>query len=37
VNAECYQGGWLIAVTPDDASELDGLMDAAGYKSLLGE
>ncbi len=34
VNESPYEGGWLIRVTPDDLSELGGLLDAAGYASL---
>lgn len=36
VNDDPYDRGWLIRVRPDDASELDGLLDAAGYASLTG-
>jgi len=35
VNADCYGGGWLIKLTPADAAELDGLMDAAAYEAFL--
>ncbi|MDA1036511.1 MAG: glycine cleavage system protein GcvH [Chloroflexi bacterium] len=33
VNDDPYNGGWLVKVKPDDASELDGLMDSAAYQS----
>ena len=36
VNAHPYDAGWLVRVRPDDASELDGLLDAAGYAALTG-
>jgi len=36
VNEDPY-GSWLIKVEMSDASELDKLMDAAGYKALIGE
>jgi len=31
VNNEPYDGGWLVKVKLDDASQVDGLLDAAGY------
>lgn len=34
VNESPHEGGWLIRVKPDDASELDALMDAAAYAAL---
>lgn len=34
VNDDCY-GAWMVAITPDDASALDGLMDAAAYAELV--
>jgi glycine cleavage system H protein len=33
VNEDSYSAGWLIRVKPDDASELDQLMDAAAYQT----
>ncbi len=33
VNEDPYNGGWLVKVKPDDAGELDGLMDSAAYQS----
>lgn len=34
VNESPHESGWLIRVKPDDASELDALMDAAAYAAL---
>jgi glycine cleavage system H protein len=33
VNEDPYHGGWLVKVKPDDASELDALMDSVAYQS----
>jgi glycine cleavage system H protein len=33
VNEDPYNGGWLVKVKPDDAGELDALMDSAVYQS----
>jgi glycine cleavage system H protein len=33
VNDDPYNGGWLVKVKPDDAGELDALMDSAAYQS----
>ena len=33
VNEDAYAAGWLIRVKPDDAGELDQLMDAAAYQT----
>jgi glycine cleavage system H protein len=33
VNADPYGDGWLVVIEPSDASELDGLLDAAGYRA----
>jgi len=35
VNQDCYQGGWLVKVTPRDLSEMDGLMDKSAYLDML--
>lgn len=35
VNEDCYQGGWLVKVKPDDLSEIDALMDKAAYIDML--
>ena len=36
VNEDAY-GAWIIKVEMSDPSELDALMDAAGYKAQIGE
>ncbi|MEA2554793.1 MAG: glycine cleavage system protein [Actinomycetota bacterium] len=35
VNQQPYEDGWLIVVDPSDASQFDGLMDAAAYEALV--
>jgi glycine cleavage system H protein len=35
VNEDPYGSGWLCMIDPDDAGELDGLLDAAGYQALI--
>lgn len=37
VNSDPYGDGWMIEVQLSDPSELDGLLDAAGYAALIGE
>lgn len=37
VNEDAEGAGWFIRVQPDDIGELDGMLDAAAYKALLGE
>ena len=34
VNDSPYGDGWMIAVEPADPSEMEGLLDAAGYRSF---
>ena len=36
VNEDAY-GSWIIKVEMSDPTELDALLDAAGYKALIGE
>lgn len=36
VNSDPYGKGWMIKVEISDSSELDGLLDAAAYASLVG-
>ena len=36
VNEDAF-GAWIIKVKMSDASELDSLLDAAAYKTLIGE
>lgn len=35
VNEDCYEKAWMIAITPMDKHELDGLLDSAAYNELL--
>lgn len=35
VNEDPHGGGWLVKIRISDASELDGLLDAAGYQSHI--
>jgi len=35
VNQDAYGEGWIFRLQPSDASELDGLMDAAAYEAYL--
>jgi len=35
VNQAPYADGWIIEIKPDDASELEGLMNRADYMSML--
>ena len=37
VNADCYGDGWIIALAPDDPSEIEGLLDAAAYRKYVDE
>jgi glycine cleavage system H protein len=37
VNADPYGKGWMIRMTIGNAAEIDGLMDAAAYKALIGK
>ena len=36
VNSDPHGGGWYCTFTASDPSEMDGLMDAAGYQELIG-
>jgi len=36
VNESPYENGWMIKIKASDLSEVDGLMDASAYKSLIG-
>lgn len=36
VNDDPYGDGWMVKIKIADASELDGLMDAAAYQAMLG-
>ncbi|MCP3944394.1 MAG: glycine cleavage system protein GcvH [Desulfobacteraceae bacterium] len=35
VNEDCYEGGWIIKIKPEDPSQLDDLMDKAAYLNML--
>ncbi|MEE1131591.1 MAG: glycine cleavage system protein GcvH [Caryophanon sp.] len=37
VNESPYEDAWMIAVELDDASEVEALLDAAGYEALISE
>ena len=37
VNEACYGDGWLIKLRPADSEELEGLLDAAAYKSSVSD
>lgn len=37
VNADPYGNGWMVKMTADNAADIDGLMDAAQYKALIGK
>lgn len=37
VNSSPYEEGWMIKIKVSDPSELDGLLDAAAYKELIGQ
>ena len=36
VNTDAYGDGWMIKIKLSDVSEIDGLLDAAGYKEIIG-
>ncbi len=37
LNEDPYGAGWICTVTCDDTAQLDGLLDAAGYRTLIEE
>lgn len=37
VNESPYENGWMVKIKLADVSELEGLMDAAAYKELVGQ
>ena len=37
INSVPYDGGWIFAIMPEDEGELEALLDADGYKSLIEE
>ena len=36
VNSDPYGEGWMVKMTLSDVSQVDGLLDAAGYAALVG-
>lgn len=36
VNEDPYGAGWIVKIKVADASQLDGLLDAAAYEAMLG-
>lgn len=37
INEDPYGEGWICTIRPNDPSELDALMDAAGYEAFIAE
>lgn len=37
VNESPYEEGWMVKIKASDKSEIEGLMDADAYKSLIGQ
>ena len=37
VNESPYENGWMVKIKASDMSEIEGLMDADAYKSLIGQ
>jgi len=37
VNNSPYDDGWMVRIRPDDAADLDALMDAASYQDFIEE
>jgi glycine cleavage system H protein len=35
VNQDPYGQGWMVVIVPDDASELDALMNASDYQKMI--
>ena len=35
VNGDRYGKGWMVKISVNDASELDNLLDAAGYQAII--
>jgi len=36
INTDPYGEGWMIKMTVDNAADVDGLLDAAGYEAVTG-
>lgn len=37
INSDPYGQGWLVTIEPQDASAVDGLLDANGYRELTAQ
>ena len=37
VNDDCYGEGWMVAIEPSDKSQIEDLLDASAYRTLLAE
>lgn len=37
VNESPYENGWMVKIKASDLSQIDDLMDASAYKSLIGQ
>ncbi len=37
VNKDPYNAGWMVKIKLSNTSEISGLLDAAGYKALIGK
>ncbi|RDV13213.1 glycine cleavage system protein GcvH [Pontibacter diazotrophicus] len=37
VNSDPYGDGWIIRMSVDDASQIDGLLSAEGYREVIGQ
>lgn len=37
VNDDPYGQGWMVVIEPSDPNAIEGLLDAAGYRELIGE
>ncbi|MEN7546430.1 glycine cleavage system protein GcvH [Rapidithrix thailandica] len=36
INNEPYEGGWMIKIKPDNAADVENLLNADAYKELIG-
>lgn len=37
INDDPYGQGWMVVIEPSDPNAIEGLLDAAGYRELIGE
>jgi glycine cleavage system H protein len=35
INEDPYGEGWIVVIEVEDTSQVDGLLDAAGYQALI--